>query len=43
MREVAHQPIPARPLVSMAGAVVVAHAAKVFGGLPAESAEAHDA
>src|SRR2546422_11592487 len=40
-QEVAHQPIPARPVVSVAGAVVAAHAARVPGRLPAERAEPH--
>jgi len=43
MQKVAHHPIPARPVVSVAGSVVAAHAARVSGGMPADSAEAHGA
>src|SRR2546425_3553784 len=43
MQEVAHEPVPSRPVVSVVGAVVGADAVRVSGGVPAEDAETHDA
>ena len=35
MQQVAHQPIPASPVVAVAGAVVTTDAVWIYGGVPA--------
>src|SRR2546428_8093147 len=42
MEEVAHDPVPRRPVVALAGAVVGAEACGVERGLTALGAETHD-